>query len=206
LATSQITEKEPSGVETLVHKAIIQPTQIKVTSTTISTEEDLMRMSGGQIITSVNYLRCEMCNVFSTSHIMHAAHLNSKMHKKELVKFNREFECKICDLSLYTQDTLDAHLAGKPHLKKLKQKQITDRRTPVRNRQLQNVAVSVPAKNWSDFLYKCEVCKIGVNSLEALDTHLAGNIHFKNSDPRIRSQGEDENWTSQTQVDHSEDR
>ena len=67
-------------------------------------------------------LYCETCDVWVRSRDQMQAHKDGANHKKMSAKV-AVYECKLCFIKVPCQDTLNNHMKGKSHLKRVNQRQ-----------------------------------------------------------------------------------
>ncbi|XP_039289254.1 uncharacterized protein LOC111059254 isoform X2 [Nilaparvata lugens] len=144
------------------------------------------------------HFRCDICNVTSTTQAQLDVHLDSPKHAKKLrtlginvivpisvpnndQRNHMKFECKICKIRTYTEETLQVHMSSAKHLRKLKK---------VSGEGLVDADGCGPA---SIFTYMCEICNVKADTYELLDIHVSSKKHKSRSEKMYgeKKHGED---------------
>ena len=81
---------------------------------------DRERYDNGQYKFNEKEMYCEDCDVWVRSRDQMQAHKEGKKHKKKSAKVQR-FRCPLCLIVVPCQDTLNNHMRGKDHIKRVKQ-------------------------------------------------------------------------------------
>jgi transcription elongation factor Elf1 len=147
-------------------------------------------------------LKCEICNINSSSQCDYDTHLSGKKHLKKLADQSsdgttltndllgnpkvkkmeptqkpKKNHCEICNVHCTSQCDYDTHLSGRKHLEKL-----ADQCSNVKT-----LGNDLPGNQQSKKIeheqkqnqFRCEICNVHCTSQCDYDTHLSGKKHLK---------------------------
>jgi hypothetical protein len=133
--------------------------------------------------------KCIVCNLEINGPIPLEQHLNGKNHLKKINKFEilienskfdshieelekSKFKCIVCNLEINGPITLEQHLIGKNHLKKI------NKSNPI-SKKSNTTSLNSNIEELENSHFKCIVCNLEINGPVPLEQHLNGKNHLK---------------------------
>ncbi|RZF45190.1 hypothetical protein LSTR_LSTR009961 [Laodelphax striatellus] len=131
----------------------------------------------------VHQFRCDICNVTCPTEEQLAKHLESPNHAKKLRAIGvaveipisttladhsneMKYECQICNVKTYTEETLRVHMTSSKHLRKMKK--MSGEGT------IDAQGISGPS---NIFTYECKICNVKAETHAQLDVHVSSKKH-----------------------------
>lgn len=112
---------------------------------------------------------CGVCRITLDGPVPYKAHMKGKVHGKKIVCQNMQSEYRVCEVKFTSIKLRDAHLAGEPHRKKMKQtSHAAISATPANN---------VARPRDTSYTRNCNICSKTFNGPESYNDHVGSNKH-----------------------------
>ncbi|KAI3820871.1 hypothetical protein L1987_08421 [Smallanthus sonchifolius] len=159
--------------------------------------------------TTETLIHCDICNVFCNNQEIFQKHVAGKKHSAKSIiqqagtnavfdatsdssggqqKKPDPFQCEICKITCTSNELLKAHIAGKKHLKKMKDSEqipnmpltpVASQDTPPTKPVIDPESSEGKTVNLQEAKQVCELCGITCNTNEMFKIHITGKKHLK---------------------------